>query len=62
MTMRDDLLDEVAYRYVNTNERKKRMLQTGNVDGADEAISQLEDMRRCIEVRELSRSWREGGT
>jgi hypothetical protein len=53
-----DLLQDVAFAYVNAHERYKQAAARGDFDRADDALAKKQEIERCIAVTELSGAWR----
>jgi hypothetical protein len=52
------ILREVAVRYLHALQRYQRHSGRGDVDRADDAFSEMQEIESCVTVIETSTAWR----
>jgi hypothetical protein len=52
------ILGDVTLAYGQFNERYRQATHRGDYDRADEALSVMQEIERCVSVNETSTSWR----
>lgn len=52
------ILGDVSLAYGQFNERFQRAASRGDFERADEALSVMQEIERCVSVNETSMSWR----
>jgi hypothetical protein len=57
MTQRS-VLSDVALAYGHSKQNYERAAGRGDFDRADEAMSEMQEIERCVHVHETSTSWR----
>lgn len=56
---RHTILSEVSDAYGEGKNRYHERSRRGDVDGADDALSEMQTIERCVTVIETSTAWRE---
>lgn len=52
------LLFDVSTEYLRASESYERHASRGDVERADEALSRMQELERCVSVTEHNTSWR----
>lgn len=52
------ILKDVALAYLQANERYEQATRRGDFDRADDALSDMQTIERCVSVNETSTAWR----
>jgi hypothetical protein len=55
---RSNVLADISVAYTDSQRRYQQYADRGNHDKADEYLSEMQEMERCIQVHETSTSWR----
>lgn len=55
---RRSVLEDVAVAYVGARQNYDRAAGRGDIERADQALSEMQEIERCISIHETSTSWR----
>lgn len=55
---RRSVLEDVAMAYVQSRQSYDRAAGRGDTERADQALSEMQEIERCVTVHENSTSWR----
>jgi hypothetical protein len=52
------VLEDVAMAYVHSRQSYDRAASRGDTERADQALSEMQEIERCVTLHETSTSWR----